>query len=205
MRVLEKRERRLGEKLFLKGDRCQSQKCALTRRAYAPGIHGKSRRRGLSEYGQLVKEKQKVRFLYGLDSKDVEVYSKKATSKSGVFSVIFLKLLESRLDNVVFRTGLAGSRRIARQLVNHGHALVNGKTVNIPSYQVKKGEVISLKERALASPRFADLETKLKKHYPPTWINLDRNKKTGTIVAVPGVEETELTADVMKIKEFYSR
>lgn len=205
VRVLEKTERRLGEKLFLKGERCLGPKCAQIRRNYAPGPHGKARRRGLSEYGQLMREKQKLRFLYGLDDREVESYSKKAAPKIGIFTTNFLKLIEGRLDNVVFRVGFADSRRIARQLVNHGHIAVNGKTVDIASCQIKKGDIISIKERSVPLPMFANLENKFKKYDPPRWVNLEKNKKIATIISQPEAETDEIGVDIMKVKEFYSR
>jgi len=211
MRILEKVERRLGEKLFLKGDRCVSQKCAFSRRSYPPGIHGKKgkkgggRKRGLSEMGKLLQEKQKVRFLYGLDDKNLERYYKDSIRKPGIFIINFLKLLEGRLDNVVLRMGLAESRHRARQFISHGHILVNGRKLNIPSYQVKIGDTIAIKEKSLSLPIFADLETKLKKHEIPSWLQLDPVKKTGKIVVRPETETFQSIFDVSKIKEFYSR
>ncbi len=203
-KVLEKVERRLGEKLFLKGERCAGPKCALIRRNSRPGVHGKKRqRRGGSEYGTLLREKQKIRFLYGLDDRDVKSYSKKASGASGIFSSNFLKMLESRLDNAVFRLGFAESRRIARQLVNHGHILVNGKKINVPSYSVQKGDIISLK--ASSSPLFSELEVRLKKYEPPQWLKLDKVQKTGTVAALPEANEIGILIDVTKVKEFYSR
>lgn len=204
-KILEKTERRLGEKLFIKASRCAGPKCAVVRKSYPPGIHGKKRRRGLSEYGQLMKEKQKVRFLYGLDNKDIARYSKEAVQKTGLFSDVLISLLESRLDNVLFRLGLAQSRREARQLVGHAHVLVNGRTVTIPSYQTKKGEQVSLKDRTLALTIFENLTERLKKYDPPKWLNLDKNKKAGTVLEKPQLDSTEILADLMKIKEFYSR
>ena len=134
-RVLEKVERRLGEKLFLKGEHCAGPKCAAVRRNYPPGVHGqkKKARRSRSEYSQLLREKQKVRFSYGLDDKDVERYSEEATKRPGLFVEEFIKMIESRLDNIVWRFGFAVSRRAARLLVNHGHITMNGKILNIPS------------------------------------------------------------------------
>ena len=208
-RILEKVERRLGEKLFLKGERCLGPKCAMVRRAYPPGAHhkakGSSRRRALSEYNTLLREKQKVRFLYGLDDKDVRKYNKKAASKPGIFSSNFLQILETRLDNVVFRLGLAESRRIARQLISHGHVKVNDRRVNAPSFLVKKGEVISLKEKILSSPLFTNLGTRLKKYEAPKWLELDKEKKSGKVLHLPSEEDAGVTADITKIKEFYSR
>lgn len=218
-KVLEKVERRLGEKLFLKGHRCASPKCAHIRRGYPPGAHGgrkgRGRRRGLSEYAELLREKQKVRYMYGLDDKDVSRYAKRAASRSGVFSSNFLCLLETRLDNVVFRLGFAESRRAARQLVSHGHITVNpalskksgagARTVTIPSYQVKPGDEISIKEHSLSSPLFSDLETRLKKYETPAWLEPDLAQKSGSVSRLPEAEDAGITMDITKIKEFYSR
>lgn len=206
-KVLEKVERRLGEKLLLKGDRCVGPKCAFTRRSYPPGVHGKTgkkRKRNLSEFGELMREKQKIRFLYGLDDKILERYYKKAYKKARIFADNFFRMLESRLDNTVFRLGFAESRRIARQFVSHGHILVNEKTVTIPSYQIRRGDTISIKEAFLNSPVFVNLETKLKKYEPPKWLQLDIVKKIGAVIGLPETEG-QFNFDIAKIKEFYSR
>lgn len=206
MKILEKKERRLGERLHLKGERCLGAKCAAVRRNYPPGIQGKSkRRRASSEYSNLMREKQKVRFMYGLDAKDVARYSKEAVSKPGIFSQLFMRLVEGRLDNVVFRLGFADSRRIARQMVSHGHIAVDGKNLNIPSSRVKKGQVVSIKEKSLSSPLFSNLGAKLKKYEAPKWLNLEKDKRSGKVISLPEIDEGEVVADVMKIKEFYSR
>lgn len=206
-RVLEKVERRLGEKLFLKGERCLGPKCALTRRNYPPGVHGKSKKkkRAGSEYGQLLREKQKVRFLYGLDDKELARYSKKAAGRTGLFSSEFIRLVEARLDNAVFRLGFADSRRTARMMVSHGHIVVNGKIVTIPSYRVKKGEEITIKEASLASPLFTGLDLHLKKIEAPRWLNLDKIKKVGIPISLPEAEDLKETFGLAKVKEFYSR
>lgn len=207
-KVLEKVERRLGEKLLLKGERCVGPKCAGIRRNYPPGAHGKSRtkkRRGSSEYGTILREKQKLRFLYGLDDREVRHYAGKAEARAGIFGSHFLRLLESRLDNAVFRLGFAPSRRQARQMVSHGHITVNGRRVTVPSYVVRKGETIAIKEKALGSPFLADLDLRLKKYEPPKWLHLDKNKKVGTVTGIPEMDECEIIADVAKVKEFYSR
>lgn len=207
-RILEKVERRLGEKLFLKGSRCIGPKCASVRRAYPPGAHGKKkrgRRRGSSEFGSLLSEKQKVRYLYGLDDREVEKYSKKAASMPGVFSSNFLQLLETRLDNVLFRLGFTESRRIARQVVGHGHVLVNGRTVNIPSYRVRQEDAVALKEKIISSPLFSELGARLKNYEPPKWLTLDKAQKSGRVVRMPEAEDADITVDVTKVKEFYSR
>lgn len=206
-RILEKVERRLGEKLMLKGDRCAGPKCALTRRAYPPGMHGKKkvRRRAGSEYSLLLREKQKVRFAYGLDDKAVERYSKEAVSTRGIFAINFLRKLEMRLDNAVFRLGLTSSRRVARQAVSHGHITVNGKTVTISSYQVRKGDMVATKDRPSSHAFFGDLDMRLKKYETPKWLELDKAKKTGSVKNQPEMEDMAVLVDVTKIKEFYSR
>ena len=203
-KALEKVERRLGEKLFIKGDRCAGPKCALVRRTYAPGAHGKARRREPSEFGQMFREKQKIRFIYNLDDKDLKRYITMASSQKGTFSTNVLKLLERRLDNVVFRLGFGDSRRMARQIVGHGHITVNGKIVSIPSFQVKKGSVISIKELSLQT-MFKGIDERLKSLETPRWLSLDKAKKTGTITADPDADDVQTTVDITKIKEFYSR
>ena len=203
-KVLEKVERRLGEKLFIKGDRCVGPKCALVRRTFAPGVHGKGRRREPSEFGQLMREKQKVRFAYGLDDKDLKRYITIATSQKGTFGTNMLKLLERRLDNVVFRLGFGDSRRMARQIIGHGHIMVNGRIVSIPSYQVKKGSVIAIKERSLAT-MFKGIDERLRSYAAPRWLSLDKSKKTGTMTADPEADDVQTTVDITKVKEFYSR
>lgn len=203
-RVLEKIERRLGEKLLLKGDRCAGPKCAQVRRAYPPGIHGKRRRRGASEYGALLSTKQKIRFLYGLDEREIERYSQEAVARTGTFGALFLQALESRLDNAVFRLGFTPSRRMARHAVSYGHIRVNDRKVNIPSYRVRQGDTIAIAQRSLSSPMFADLEIKLKKHEPVKWLKRSAEKREGIVSAVPQGEE-DLMEEVTKIKEFYSR
>ncbi len=203
--IREKKERALGEKLFLKGERCAGAKCVMVRRNYPPGAHGKRKRRASSEFGTLLREKQKVRFLYRIDDATVRRYSKEATFAKGVFSSNFWRILESRLDNVVFRLGFSVSRRAAQQTVAHGHVLVNGKTVTIPSFRVKAGDVITLKERALGFGLFQDLGSRLAKQQTPQWLEVDPEKKAGKIAKVPDVEDLETMFDATKIKEFYSR
>lgn len=209
VKILEKVERRLGEKLFLKGDRCVGPKCAVVRRGTPPGMHGAGgkggRRRNRSEFGTLLAEKQKIRFLYGLDDKDIEKYSKKAVARGGIYSANLAALLESRLDNAVFRAGFADSRRMARFLVSHGHITVSGKSVRIPSYQIRKGDAIGAKQTSAAGPIFAKLEAKLEKVQTPVWIALDASKKTGTVIGIPQLEDMAFSVDLAKVKEFYSR
>lgn len=207
-RVLEKVERSLGERLFLKG-RCSTPKCALVRRAVPPGAHsgksGKKRKRGVSEYGALLREKQKLRYFYGLDSGEVAKYVREAASKGGVFDERLLRLVEMRLDNIVFRSGFANSRHSARQLVGHGHFLVNGRPSNIPSLELRVNDEVSMKERALKLLPFVDIDARLKKYQLPSWISLDKNSKVVKIVREPMKEEVGFNFEVAKIKEFYSR
>ncbi len=205
-RVLEKVERRLGERLFLKGARCAGPKCAAVRRGYPPGVRGKnSRRRNASEYTSLIREKQKIRYAYGLDDRQVQRYSAKAASMPGVFATNFLAIVERRLDNVVFRLGLTDGRRNSRQAVSHGHVLVNGRATNIPSYLVRVGDAIELKPSAHGSHHFAELDTRLKRYQAPSWLNIDAANRKGTVVASPDVAALQMEAEVTKVKEFYSR
>ena len=175
----------------------------LAKKPYAPGIHGTSRRKKLSEYGIQLEEKQKVRFMYGLTEKQFHRTFERASKMKGIAGENLLKLLESRLDNVVYRMGLANTRRGARQLVNHGHILVNGECVNIPSYTVKPGSTISVKEKSLNHPAMkAALENTLNR---PAYVEFDAKKKAGTYVRLP--ERSELNADINEslIVEFYNR
>lgn len=175
----------------------------LARRPYAPGIHGTSRRRKLSEYGIQLEEKQKVRFMYGLTEKQFAHTFEKASKMKGIAGENFLKLLESRLDNVVYRMGLSNTRRGARQLVNHGHILVNGECVDIPSYTVKVGSTISVKEKSLNHPAMKQaLENTLNR---PAYVEFDDKKMTGTYLRLP--ERSELNADINEslIVEYYNR
>jgi len=207
-KMLEKIERRLGEKLFLKGDRCAGPKCAVARRSYPPGAHGKTgrRRRESSEFGSLLQEKQKLRYLYGLDDTNIKKYIKEAVARrNGTFSSTVLLLLEKRLDAVVFRFGFAVSRRKARQVVSHGHIAVNGKMVTSPSYCVKRGDLISIKEKSSPSGAFAGVDERLRFYQVPRWLELDQNRTSGKMISDPVVEDLQTTIDITKIKEFYFR
>ena len=175
----------------------------LAKRPYAPGIHGQDRRRKLSEYGVQLQEKQKVRFMYGLNEKQFAKTFKRATKMAGITGENLLQLLETRLDNVVYRMGMATTRRAARQVVNHGHITVNGIKVDIPSYTVKPGDVIAVKEQSLDHPAIkAAVEATLNR---PAYVEFDANKMTGTYVRYP--ERSELNADVNEslVVEFYNR
>jgi len=188
MRILEKKERALGAKLFLKAERCNSAKCAGVRRPYKPGPHTKSFKK-VSEFGKQLAEKQKVRFSYGLSEKQLGRYFAAAAKSNEPTHEAMMKLLESRLDNTVFRAGLAGSRRIARQLIGHGHIMVNGRKVTIPSYSVKTDDRITIRPESADHPVFSDMENKFKNFEAPEWIKIDKEKKAALVVSGPkGVE-----------------
>ena len=175
----------------------------LAKTPYAPGQHGAGRRKKISEYGIQLQEKQKIRFMYGLNEKQFRRLFDRASKLKGVHGENFLKLLESRLDNLVYRMGLSTTRRGARQLVNHGHILVNGSKVDIPSYSCKPGDVISVKENSLEHPAIkASLEAGVK---TPAYVEFDNKKLTGTYLRYP--ERTELSADINEslVVEFYNR
>ncbi len=175
----------------------------LAKRPYAPGQHGAGRRKKISEYGIQLQEKQKIRFMYGLNEKQFRRLFDRASKLKGVHGENFLKLLESRLDNLVYRMGLSTTRRGARQLVNHGHILVNGSKVDISSYSCKPGDVISVKENSLEHPAIkASLEAGVK---TPAYVEFDNKKLTGTYLRYP--ERTELSADINEslVVEFYNR
>ena len=175
----------------------------LAKRPYAPGIHGQDRRRKLSEYGVQLQEKQKVRFMYGLNEKQFAKTFKRATKMAGITGENLLQLLETRLDNVVYRMGMATTRRAARQVVNHGHITVNGIKVDIPSYTVKPGDVIAVKEQSLDHPVIkAAVEATLNR---PAYVEFDANKLTGKYLRYP--DRSELNPDINEalIVEYYNR
>ncbi len=203
----EKIERRIGEKLFLKGERSYSQKSAMTRKPYAPGQHGQARPRKLSEFGQQLKSKQKVRNIYRLMEKPFKAYVKKVLEKKAEPYEPIMLSLESRLDNTVFRMGFAQSRDQARQIVNHGHILVNGKRAGIPSQAIKQGDVISIRESSKKSPYFSTLMPQWWiKYEAPQWILLDKEKGTATIKGRPTMADSGIRVeDIQAIIEYYSR
>ena len=196
--------RREGVKLYLKGDRCYSDKCAMTNKAYAPGQHGQSRKK-VSEYGIQLREKQKVRRIYGIQEKQFRNYFEKAERQKGVTGENLLRLLELRLDNVVYRLGMASSRVDARQLVRHGHFTVNGKKVNIPSFSVKVGQVIAVKEGSKSSPKLEGIAAALPNRTAPAWLELDKENMSGKVVALPSREDIDLPITEQLIVELYSR
>ena len=196
--------RREGQKLFLKGDRCYTDKCAVTRRAYAPGQHGQSRRK-LSEYGTQLREKQKVRRTYGILESQFEHYFEMANKKEGVTGENLLTLLESRLDNVVYRLGLAVSRPEARQLVSHAHFTVNGKKVNIPSYLVKPGDVIAVREKSRTNAKFEAILGATESRIVPKWLDMNRDTLEGRVVALAERDDIDLPIEEHLIVEYYSK
>ncbi len=196
--------RREGVKLFLKGDRCSGAKCALTKRHTPPGQHGQSRRKP-SEYGIQLREKQKCRRAYGVLESQFRKYYDMASNMRGVTGDNMLRLLECRLDNVVYRLGFGESRPMARQMVNHGHIQVNGKKVDIPSYLVKAGDVITIKERSRDMENLKVLREQGASRLVPKWLELDAENLTGKVVTLPERDQIDLSIEEHLIVEFYSR
>lgn len=196
--------RREGTKLFLKGSRCYSSKCALERRNYAPGQHGQGRKK-VTEYGIQLREKQKARRFYGVQEGQFRRYFAQAAREKGVTGERLLQLLELRLDNVVYRAGLAESRAQARQFVRHGHFTVNGKRVNIPSFLVKEGEVIAVAEKSRSMTVFSDLPEVLNARRIVPWISLNPAELSASIIALPKREDIDAPVQEHLIVERYSR
>ena len=194
--------RREGAKLFLKGERCTSKKCAMERRPSTPGQHPNSRKKP-SEYAIQLREKQKVKRAYGLLEKQFKGYYAEAARMKGKTGDTMLSLLERRLDNVCYRLGLGASRAQARQIVNHGHILVNGKKVNIPSYEVKVGDEISVREKSNKSPLFAAIKDA--RVIVPKWLEFDSSKLVGKVTVLPAREDIDLTIAEHLIIELYSK
>ena len=194
--------RREGQKLFLKGERCYSGKCALEKRAYAPGQHGQGRKKS-SEYGNQLREKQKCKRFYGLQETQFRNLFDKAAAKKGITGDNLLIMLETRLDNVVFRMGLASSRKEARQLVTHGHFTVNGKKADIPSMQLKAGDVVAVKEKSTSSPKFKEIKEMTIS--TPAWVTIDTQKLEGKVLAMPTREQIDTPVAEHLIVELYSK
>ena len=197
--------RREGQKLFLKGTKCYSEKCAFNKRSYAPGQHGQSRKK-MSEYGMQLREKQKVRKTYGILEGQFEKYFEMAVAKKdGITGENFLQILESRFDSVVYRAGFATSRAEARQLARHGHFTINGKKVNIPSYLVKPGDVIAITDKSKSTEKMkAVLETTDGK-LVPAWLDVNRDALTATVTRLSERSEIDLDIKEHLIVEFYSK
>lgn len=194
--------RREGCKLFLKGERCLTKKCAIERRPVAPGVHGAARKK-VTEYGLQLREKQKVKRTYGLLEKQFKGYYNKASKMSGIVGENMLSLLERRLDNVVFRMGIGASRAESRQIVNHGHITVNGKVVNIPSFLVSVDDVIAIKESKKEKPMFKNLKNV--KVVMPKWLEFNNEKLSGKINALPTREDIDMNFQEHLIIELYSK
>ena len=197
--------RREGAKLFLKGERCYSRKCAFERRSYPPGQHGQSGPGKIKAYGVQLREKQKMRRIYGVLERQFRTYMKEAMRRRGVTGEIVLQLLETRLDNVVYRLGFAVSRAQARELVSHGHFQVNERKVNTASYQVKPGNVIGLKETSKnLAPIISALEQSAAGRVP-AWLEIDAEKRQGRVISIPTRDEIDTQVVETLIVEFYSR
>lgn len=196
--------RREGEKLFLKGDRCYSSKCAVDRREGPPGVHNRGRGR-FSEYKVQLREKQKVKRMYGLLEKQFRLLFERADSMKGITGENLLKLLESRLDNMVYRAGFASSRKEGRHFVRHGHFLVNGKPVNIPSYEVKPGDVITVREPSRSAGRINESLTSVEMRRVPEWIELNREAYEAKVRDLPAREQLTHPMKEQLIVELYSK
>lgn len=196
--------RREGLKLYLKGDRCYTPKCAVDRRAYAPGQHGQGRKK-VSEYGIQLREKQKARRIYGILEGQFRRYFERAERQPGVTGENLLRLLERRLDNVIYRLGLGASRNEARQLVRHGHFSVNGRKVNIPSFLIKVGDVIEVRSKSKESPRVKELLERAADRTPPAWLEYEADQARARVVALPPRDQIDAPVQEHLIVELYSR
>lgn len=197
--------RREGTKLFLKGDRCYSAKCAISKRPTPPGMHGQARAKKMSEYGMQLREKQKVRRTYGVLETQFRRTFDNADRMKGITGDNLLSLLERRLDNVVYRLGFAATRREARQLVNHGHYTVNGKRVNIPSYTVNVGDVIAVCENSCSATRFKKMKEDDAFIAAPKWLERDKNTLSGKVIALPARDDIDFEIAENLIVELYSK
>jgi len=197
--------RREGEKLFLKGDRCYTDKCAFERRRYPPGVHGRERGPKLSIYGMQLREKQKVKRIYGVLEAQFKRYFELARRMGGNTGENLLSILERRLDNVVYQLGFAKSRSQARQLVSHGHIAVNGKKVDIPSYLVKPGDVVSVREKSQKIPFVQEALEARDVQNIPSWLELDKSKMEGTVLRLPVREDVTHPINERLIVELYSK
>jgi small subunit ribosomal protein S4 len=197
--------RREGMKLFLKGERCYMEKCAIEKRNFAPGQHGKTRKAKLAGYGLQLREKQKVKRIYGVLEDQFRHYFERAERVRGITGETLLQLLERRLDNVIYRLGLATSRPQARQLVRHGHILLNGRKVDIPSYSVKPGDLVTVLGRSQKSPLIEHAMEEVKGRGIPEWLSFDPNTMTGRVVSVPTRAQISLPVQEQLIVELYSK
>jgi small subunit ribosomal protein S4 len=197
--------RREAMKLFLKGERCYTEKCAIEKRNFPPGQHGKTRKAKLAGYGLQLREKQKVKRIYGVLEDQFRRYFETADRTRGITGVTLLQLLERRLDNVVYRLGLATSRPQARQLVRHGHFLINGKKVDIPSYSLKPGDVVTVLGRSQKNPTIEHAMQEVKGRGIPEWLSFDAASISGRVVSMPTREQINLPVQEQLIVELYSK
>ncbi len=197
--------RREGLKLFLKGDRCYTDKCAIERREYAPGQHGQERRSKLSEYGLQLREKQKVRRIYGLLERSFQRFFDKADRMKGETGKNLIQLLESRLDNTIYRMGFANSRNEARMLITQSHFLVNNKKITIPSARIKGGDLVSVKERSRKMARIVAALEASQRRGLPEWLEVDREKMIGTVKTLPQRDAVTMPITEQLIVEYYSK
>ncbi len=194
-----------GEKLFLKGNRCLSTKCSFDRKSYVPGQHGQTRRRRPSNYGIQLREKQKIKRMYGILEKQFRTYFKKADKMTGETGTNLMQLLERRLDHVVYRLGFASSPAAARQLVTHRHFTVNGRTVNIPSYLVNPGDEIQVRERSKKMDIILDSFRRIKGDLDLPWLEIDKAKMKGTFIAIPERDQMNIEVNERLVVELYSK
>jgi small subunit ribosomal protein S4 len=197
--------RRERIKLFLKGDRCFKEKCAIERRAYPPGQHGNRRGRRIQGYGLQLREKQKVKRIYGVLESQFRTYFEEADRRKGITGENLLIMLERRLDNVIFSLGFAGSRAQARQLVRHGHVLIDGRKVSVPSYQVKPSQAITVKEASKKNPLVRSSVETARGRGIPEWLELDADNVSGKVTRLPAREDIKLPIQEQLIVELYSR
>jgi small subunit ribosomal protein S4 len=197
--------RRERQKLFLKGTKCFTEKCPVERRAFPPGQHGQSRRTKISEYGVQLREKQKIRRMYGLMEGQFHNYFEKALKQTGRTGENLVKLLERRLDNTVYRLGFAPSRKTARQLINHGHFLVNGKHVDIPSFQLRPGDLVAVRQKSKNIEIVHSSMKRMKDNAMLPWLSLDKAGMVGTFLDVPTRTDIPLNADEQLVVELYSK
>ncbi len=197
--------RRENLKLYLKGDRCYSDKCAFDRRSYPPGEHGERRGRKISDYGIQLREKQKVKRMYGLSEKQFHLFFQRAEAQRGVTGTNLLVLLERRLDNVVYRLGFANSRTQGRQFVLHNHFLVNGNKVNIPSFLVKKGDTVEVKEKSKKNAAISDSIEAVVRRGIPQWLELEKEKHKGIVTGFPVREDLTMPIQEQLVVELYSK
>ena len=198
--------RRLGEKLFLRGDRCSSAKCTMVKRPYAPGQKSKRRRSGLSEYGRELREKQKIKKWYNLTEKEFKGYVSILLNKRvDDVNSAFVSQIETRLDNIIFRLGFAKSRAEARQMVTHGHFLVNGKRTDIPSQKLKIEDKITVREGSKEKGIFKDIQERIKKSALPAWLSIDNKTLEAEVKKYPKIEDVQLPGELSAVFEHYSR